>query len=67
VQQSDAAAKGSECFVVTASQELQLPSLIVHDIVHKHLHLSAYRMQLCQHITHSDHHFRAEFVIKMLS
>jgi hypothetical protein len=63
----DTAAKGVVCVAVNASWELQLPSSTVHDIVHKYLHLNAYRIQLCQHITPNDHHFKAECVIKMFS
>ena len=50
-----------------ASRELGVPCSTVHDIVHKHLHLHAYKLQLLHHIKPHDHRKRTDFVVEMLS
>ena len=50
-----------------ASRELGVPCSTVHDIVHKRLHLRAYKLQLLHHIKPDDHHKRTDFAVEMLS
>jgi len=49
------------------SRELGVPHLVVHDIVHKCLHLRAYKLQLLHHIKPDDHRKRTDFAVEMLS
>jgi hypothetical protein len=50
-----------------ASRELGVPRSTVHSIVHKHLRLHAYKLQLLHHIKPDDHHKRTDFAVEMLS
>jgi hypothetical protein len=50
-----------------ASRELGIPHSTVHDIVHKCLHLHAYKLQLLHHIKPDDHRKRTYFAVEMLS
>jgi len=49
------------------SRELGVPRSTVHDIVHKHLRLRAYKLQLVHHIKPHDHRKRTDFAVEMLS
>jgi hypothetical protein len=50
-----------------ASRELGVPRLTDHDIVHKRLHLRAYKIQLLHHIKPEYHCKRTDFAVEMLS
>jgi len=50
-----------------ASRELGVPHSTVHNIVHKHLRLRAYKLQLLHHIKPDDHRKRTDFAVEMLS
>ena len=49
------------------SRELGVPRSTVHDIVHKHLRLRAYELQLLHHSKPDDHRKRTDFAFEMLS
>jgi transposase len=50
----------------TASRQLHLSHNTVYDVVHKSLHLRAYKLQLRQHIKPADRDCRKNFSEKML-
>jgi hypothetical protein len=50
-----------------ASRELGVPRLTVHNIVHKHLRLRAYKLQHLHHIKPDDQRKRIDFAVEMLS
>jgi len=50
-----------------ASREIGVPRSTLHDIVHKHLCLRAYKLQLLHHIKSDDHRKRTDFAVEMLS
>ena len=49
-----------------ASTELQIPRSTIHKIVHRRLHLCAFKIQLRHHIKPNDRRLRAHFAIEML-
>ena len=50
-----------------ASRELGVPCSTVQKILHKHLRLHAYKLQLLHHIKPADHRKRTDFAVEMLS
>ena len=49
-----------------ASTELQIPRSTIHKIIHKRLHLCAFKIQLRHHIKPNDRPLRAHFAVEML-